>query len=345
MPAPALLGIPAAAALMQSRFAPALWNMAGRGITGLGNMIKGRGFRGETPYKNKLLDPNKVYTGPTSRTGQFVNKHPYLTTAGVGTAGGIGYGLLSDGNEDPIGDPSGSAYPPGAGGVVPQSIPDNFVPNMMPRSEYLRETSQKDIEHLSKIKLRSQIIKTAGGNPKQYEESRLAVMIANIKDRGDIRQAEILEGSLNKDGSIPVDSKIWFDRLIKQGADPVYASELSGYQLAIEKTQAENYKAMMTGRLTEKDAARSDVQLMQNKQLYTLGDAAQQEQAIRNIISMLNSNQIKIDDKITDYGPVKGEEIRNLAISILSGTALPAEGGASNELTEEDVDIFGISAD
>lgn len=343
MPAPFVP--PVAAALMQSRFAPALWNMAGRGITGLGNMIKGRGFRGETPYKNKLLDPNKVYTGPTSRTGQFVNKHPYLTTAGVGTAGGIGYGLLSDGNEDAIGDPSGGAYPPGAGGVVPQSIPDNFVPNMMPRSEYLRESTQKDIEMLSKIKLRSQIIKTAGGDPKQYEESRLAVMIANQKARGDIRSAEILEGSLNKDGSIPVDSKIWFDRLIKQGADPVYASELSGYQLAIEKTQAENYKAMMTGRLTEKDAARSDVQIRQSRGLYAYGDPAQKEQAIDKIVMMLHSGEIPIEDKVTGFGQITGEQYRDLAIAILSGTVIPAEGGASNELTEEDVDIFGISAD
>jgi hypothetical protein len=345
MPVPALLGVPAAAALMQSRFAPALWNMAGRGITGLGNMIKGRGFRGAEPYKNKLLNPSKVYTGPTSRTGQFVNKHPYWTMAGAGTAGGIGYGLLSDGNEDAIGDPSGGAYPPGAGGVVPQSIPDNFVPNMMPRSEYLRETSQKDIKQLSKIKLRSQIIKTAGGDPKQYEESRLGVMIANIKARGDIRQAEILEGSLNKDGSIPVDSKVWFDRLIKQGADPVYASELSGYQLAIEKTQAENYKAMMTGKLTAKDAARSDVQLMQSRGLYTYGNPAQKEQAIEKIVMMLHSGEIPIEDKVTGFGQITGEQYRDLAIAILSGTVMPAEGGASNEPTEEDVDIFGISAD
>jgi len=335
---------PVAAALMTSRFAPALWNMAGRGITGLGNMIKGRGFRGETPYKNALLNPNKVYTDPTSKIAQFVNNHPYLTTAGVGTAGGIGYGLLSDGNEDVIGDPSGGAYPPGAGGVVPQSIPDNFVPNMMPRSEYLRETSQKDIEHLSKIKLRSQIIKTAGGNPKQYEESRLAVMIANIKARGDIRQAEILEGSLNKDGSIPVDSKIWFDRLIKQGADPVYASELSGYQLAIEKTQAENYKAMMTGRVTEKDSARADVQIRQSRGLYAYGDPAQKEQAIDKIVMMLHSGEIPIEDKVTGFGQITGEQYRDLAIAILSGTVIPAEGGASNELTEEDM-VFGISAD
>lgn len=335
---------PVAAALMTSRFAPALWNMAGRGITGLGNMIKGRGFRGETPYRNALLNPNKVYTGPTSRTGQFINRNPYWTMAGAGTAGGIGYGLLSDGNENVASNLPETATFPVEGGGTP-SVPDNFVPNMMPRSEYLRESTQKDIEMLSKIKLRSQIIKTAGGDPKQYEESRLKVMIANQKARGDIRNAEILEGSLNKDGTVPADSKVWFDRLIRQGQDPAVASAISGYQLAIEKGQASALKDAMSGQPTIKDLARKDVKLLINQQAYASGNPIEKEEAIASIIAMLHSGEIPIEDKVTGFEKLGGDQYRDLAIAILSGTIIPPDSGTATELTEEDVDVFGISAD
>tara|TARA_R100001082_G_scaffold104505_1_gene75894 strand:+ start:147 stop:1175 length:1029 start_codon:yes stop_codon:yes gene_type:complete len=335
---------PVAAALMTSRFAPALWNMAGRGVTGLGNMIKGRGFRGETPYRNALLNPNKVYTGPTSRTGQFVNRHPYWTMAGAGTAGGIGYGLLSDGNEDVASNlPETATFPVGGGGTP--SVPDNFVPNMMPRSEYLRESTQENIERMKAINLRTQIIKTAGGDWETYNKGSVKELAMEMKARGDIRNAEIVEGSLNKDGTVPANSKVLFDRLIKQGADPVFASEFSGYQLALEKGQASALKDAMSGQLTAKDLARKDVKLLINQQAYANGTPIEKEQAIASIISMLYSGEIPIEDKVTGFEKLGGDQYRDLAIAILSGTIIPSDSGTATELTEEDVDVFGISAD
>lgn len=325
--------------------APALWSLGARGLLGARNLIAGA--RGANqfalPKLHRGMQDLRTYGGP-GRVGQFVDRHPYWTMAGAGTAGGIGYGLLSDGNENVASNLPETATFPVEGGGTP-SVPDNFVPNMMPRSEYLRESTQKDIEMLSKIKLRSQIIKTAGGDPKQYEESRLKVMIANQKARGDIRNAEILEGSLNKDGTVPADSKVWFDRLIKQGQDPAVASAISGYQLAIEQGQAKALKDAVSGQLTAKDLARPDVKLLQNQELYSLGTPAQKEQAIVNIIKMLSSGEIPIEDKVTGFQQLGGDQYRELAIAILAGVPMPPESGTATELTEEDVDVFGISAD
>ena len=166
-----------------------------------------------------------------------------------------------------------------------------------------------------------------------------------MKARGEIRNAEIVEGSLNKDGTVPADSKVLFDRLIKQGADPVFASEFSGYQLAIEKGQASALKDAMSEQLTAKDLARKDVKLLINQQTYANGTPIEKEQAIASVISMLHSGEIPIEDKVTGFEKLGGDQYRDLAIAILSGTIIPSDSGTTTELTEEDVDVFGISAD
>lgn len=325
--------------------APALWSLGARGLLGARNLIAGA--RGANqfalPKLHRGMQDLRTYGGP-GRVGQFVDRHPYLTMAGAGTAGGIGYGLLSDGNEDVASNlPETATFPAEGGGTPP--VPDNFVPNMMPRSEYIRESTQKDIERMKAINLRTQIIKTAGGDWETYNKGSVKELAMEMKARGEIRNAEIVEGSLNKDGTVPADSKVLFDRLIKQGADPVFASEFSGYQLAIEKGQASALKDAMSGQLTAKDLARKDVKLLINQQTYANGTPIEKEQAIASIIAMLHSGEIPIEDKVTGFEKLGGDQYRDLAIAILSGTIIPSDSGTTTELTEEDVDVFGISAD
>lgn len=325
--------------------APALWSLGARGLLGARNLIAGA--RGANqfalPKLHRGMQDLRTYGGP-GRVGQFVDRHPYWTMAGAGTAGGIGYGLLSDGNEDIASNLPETATFPVEGGGTP-SVPDNFVPNIMPRSEYLRESTQKDIERMKAINLRTQIIKTAGGDWETYNKGSVKELAMEMKARGEIRNAEIVEGSLNKDGTVPADSKVLFDRLIKQGADPVFASEFSGYQLAIEKGQASALKDAMSGQLTAKDLARKDVKLLINQQTYANGTPIEKEQAIASVISMLHSGEIPIEDKVTGFEKLGGDQYRDLAIAILSGTIIPSDSGTTTELTEEDVDVFGISAD
>jgi hypothetical protein len=81
--------------------APALWSLAAKGLVGARNLVAGA--RGANqfalPKLQRGMQDLRTYGGP-GRVGQFVDRHPYLTMAGAGTAGGIGYGLLSD--DDPV---------------------------------------------------------------------------------------------------------------------------------------------------------------------------------------------------------------------------------------------------
>jgi len=159
-----------------------------------------------------------------------------------------------------------------------------------------------------------------------------------MEAEGDIRNAKLVESIRNKNGSLPDNSKVIFDRLIKNGADVGFAGAVSGYQANIEESQAKQVAAVMKGQLSEKDAANPDVIFRRAVEGYRSLDSQRMQQAIEDVATLILSGDIDISKQfgydLSTQGP---DNVRRIAMDILAGGAVntATEPSISSEISIE----------
>ena len=249
------------------------------------------------------------------------NKGRSAAVAGAGLlGGGTLYGLMSPDNENEQTSQQPPLYFDDPLSERRNPNPDNFTSTMPLRSEVLQEQYDRNIKRIQNIRLRSAILKAHNPQAKDdYEKNSLDMLKVEMEAEGDIRNAKLLEGIRNKNGSLPDNSKVIFDRLIKSGADVGFAGAVSGYQAKIEEAQAKQIAAVMKNQPDEKDAANTDVIVSRAVEGYRSGNSKRVNEAIEDITRLILRNEIDISARY-GYGPeTQGpENARKIAMDILA---------------------------
>jgi hypothetical protein len=317
--------------------APALWSLAAKGLVGARNLVAGA--RGANqfalPKLQRGMQDLRTYGGP-GRVGQFVDRHPYLTMAGAGTAGGIGYGLLSD--DDPVvANQISNEQLPTTTVTAPREVP--YVPSSNTTSlvdEARRQMRNADI--ISNAMFRDNILKNVYGES-NYGKFVVNDLATKEEARGNLRAAKQLRAIKNKDGSLPDNARVVFNRLIAEEMDPEMASKFAGLPLEISKTEAKIMKDQLTGQPSVMDTLKPEFQIAQAQQMYASGNQNQRTQAIETIKSLIASNAINLSDVTAGLErPLTNEDKTKIAIEILTGR----QGVGDTGVTESDI-VLGIN--
>jgi len=317
--------------------APALWSLAARGLVGARNLVAGA--RGANqfalPKLQRGMQDLRTYGGP-GRVGQFVDKHPYWTMAGAGTAGGIGYGLLSD--DDPVvANQVSNEQRPTTTVTAPREVP--YVPSSNTTSlvdEARRQKRQAEI--IQQAIFRNNILNTVYGKS-NYGQSVIDDLARKEKARGNVRVAMQLEAIKNKDGSMPDNARTVYNRLIAENMDPEMASQYAGIPLQMSKTESEIRENFQTGQPSVMDTLKPEFQIAEAQGVYASGNQSQKEKAVEQIIGLITSGKIDLKDTVAGIErPLTDRDLTKIAKQILTGKV----GVSDTGVAESDI-VLGIN--
>ena len=252
---------------------------------------------------------------------------PWRAGTAAGATGLLGYEMLRPDEEEKKVVTGGEG--PGTGFQVRDrsTIPDNWQSALGDTLAADAKQSALNLKRLKQVMMRGAILKAHNPHAKDnYVKNALEVLKAEALQRNDMQQARIIDNIKNKDGSIPDDAKLIYDRILKSGGSPQFAAEISGYQLDIERTQAQAAKDYMAGQPQLSDMMTKEMmELSRLKAQYDSGDT---QNAIAILASRLKTGQIDISERYGDLQPKTDAEMYALAAQILQGKTdlnLPTE--------------------
>ena len=285
--------------------------------------LLGTGASRLSPYIPRLLKK-----GGYKKTGQYADvatKDLPISYGRTGAAAGV-LGLLA--NEMITPDAEESQVTTGGQGIDPRMdlirgrtpMADNWTPpgGLQSRLDYLQGQQSKSNKALKKVLMQGAILKAHNPRSKDtYVKDALAYLKADALEKNDVRQAKIIEAIKNKDGTLPDDSKVIYDRIIRAGGDPAYASEISGHQLQIEKTQAEAAADYMRGqpKLTDR-YSKDQLMMMELKQAYDAGD---QQNAINQLAYYIKAGLVKVPELYSGFEVKSDADLQSMAAQMLQG--------------------------
>ena len=250
-----------------------------------------------------------------------VKRNPWKSAIGGAGAGLLGYEMLAPDAEEPQVTTGGQGIDPRMDlirGRTPMA--DNWTPpgGLQSRLDYLQGQQSKSNKALKKVLMQGAILKAHNPRSKDtYVKDALAYLKADALEKNDVRQAKIIEAIKNKDGTLPDDSKVIYDRIIRAGGDPAYASEISGHQLQIEKTQAEAAADYMRGqpKLTDR-YSKDQLMMMELKQAYDAGD---QQNAINQLAYYIKAGLVKVPELYSGFEVKSDADLQAMAAQMLQG--------------------------
>ena len=250
-----------------------------------------------------------------------VKRNPWKSAIGGAGAGLLGYEMLAPDAEEPQVTTGGQGIDPRMDlirGRTPMA--DDWTPpgDLQSRLDYLQGQQAKSNKALKKVLMQGAILKAHNPRSKDtYVKDALAYLKADALEKNDVRQAKIIEAIKNKDGTLPDDSKVIYDRIIRAGGDPAYASEISGHQLQIEKTQAEAAADYMRGqpKLTDR-YSKDQLMMMELKQAYDAGD---QQNAINQLAYYIKAGLVKVPELYSGFEVKSDADLQTMAAQMLQG--------------------------
>ena len=250
-----------------------------------------------------------------------VKRNPWKSAIGGAGAGLLGYEMLAPDAEEPQVTTGGQGIDPRMDLIRGRTpMVDNWTPpgGLQSRLDYLQGQQSKSNKALKKVLMQGAILKAHNPRSKDtYVKDALAYLKADALEKNDVRQAKIIEAIKNKDGTLPDDSKVIYDRIIRAGGDPAYASEISGHQLQIEKTQAEAAADYMRGqpKLTDR-YSKDQLMMMELKQAYDAGD---QQNAINQLAYYIKAGLVKVPELYSGFEVKSDADLQTMAAQMLQG--------------------------
>jgi len=260
-------------------------------------------------------------TGASRILPGIVKRNPWKSAIGGAGAGLLGYEMLAPDAEEQQVTTGGQGIDPRMDlirGRTPMA--DDWTPpgDLQSRLDYLQGQQAKSSKALKKVLMQGAILKAHNPRSKDtYVKDALAYLKADALEKNDVRQAKIIEAIKNKDGTLPDDSKVIYDRIIRAGGDPAYASEISGHQLQIEKTQAEAAADYMRGqpKLTDR-YSKDQLMMMELKQAYDAGD---QQNAINQLAYYIKAGLVKVPELYSGFEVKSDADLQTMAAQMLQG--------------------------
>ena len=281
-------------------------------IVGLGAPIAA-GVARAAPAIARTVAPNL-----TRRAGNWLMDNKWKSGLGASLAGLLGYEMLRPEEEEKKVVTGGEGSAPGFQIRDRSTIPDNWQSALGDTLAAKEKQSALNLKRLKQVMMRGAILKAHNPNAKDnYVKNALEVLKAEALQRNDMQQARIIDNIKNKDGSVPDDAKLIYDRILKSGGSPQFAAEISGYQLDIEKTQAQAAANYMKGQPKLSDMYSKEAIAMQ--QLKAQYDSGDQQNAINQLAMFIKSSVIKIPDIYAGFEIKNDADLHTLAAQMLQG--------------------------
>jgi len=281
--------------------------------------------RGAAALFPRILRKGGIKGGKTGEYANVATKDVPISLGRSTTAGSLlgllGYEMFGDdtvGQEVRTGGQGLNPAMPQVRGRTP--IADNWSPSSSLESnlEYSLKMEARNAKVLKKVLMQASILKAHNPNAENtYLEDALSFLKADALQKNNVRQARIIDGIKNKDGTLPDDAKVIYDRIVRSGGTPAFASEVSGHQLAIEKTQAEaaaDY-ARNQPKLTDM-YSKDHLRVLELKQAY---DAGNQQDAINQLALLIKTKVVEVPQEYTGFGQMSDPEIQEMAARMLQG--------------------------
>ena len=251
----------------------------------------------------------------------IVKRNPLKSGLAAGGAGLLGYEMLAPDAEKPQVTTGGQGINPSMDLIRGRTpIADDWTPpgDLESRLDYLQRRKAEDAAVIKKVLLQGAILKAHNPRSKDtYTKDALEFIKADALAKNNMQQARIIDAIKNKDGTLPDDSKVIYDRIIRAGGDPAYASEISGHQLQIEKTQAEAAADYMRGqpKLTDR-YSKDQLMMMELKQAYDAGD---QQNAINQLAYFIKAGLVKVPELYSGFEVKSDADLQAMAAKMLQG--------------------------
>jgi hypothetical protein len=261
-----------------------------------------------------------------------IKKHPWLSGLGGAGAGLLGYEMLRPEEEEKKVVTGGEGSPPGFQIRDRSTIPDDWQSALGDTLAAKAKQDSLNLKRLKQVMMRGAILKAHNPQAKDnYVKNALEVLKAEALQRNDMKQARIIDNIKNKDGSVPDDAKLIYDRIIKSGGSPQFAAEISGHQLKIERTQAQAAADYMKGQPKLSDMYSKEAITMQ--QLKAQYDSGDQQNAINQLAMYIKSNVITVPDIYGGFELKTDADLHTLAAQMLQGV------DGTQVATEDDIII------
>ena len=250
-----------------------------------------------------------------------VKRNPWKSAIGGAGAGLLGYEILAPDAEEPQVTTGGQGIDPRMDLIRGRTpIADDWTPpgGLESRLDYLQRRKNEDAAVIKKVLMQGAILKAHNPRAKDtYVKDALEFIKADALAKNNMQQARIIEAIKNKDGTLPDDSKVIYDRIIRAGGDPAYASEISGHQLQIEKTQAEAAADYMRGqpKLTDR-YSKDHLRVLELKQMY---DAGNQQDAINQLAFLIKTKVVDVPEGYMGFKQMSDADLQDMAARMLQG--------------------------
>ena len=287
--------------------------------------LLGKGAARVAPYVPRVLKKGGIKGGKTGPYANVASKDVPISYGRSATAAGAGGLLFSEmfgGNEV---DQEVRTGGQGLNPAMPQvrgrtPIADNWSPSgsLENNLEYSLKMEARNAKVLKKVLMQGAILKAHNPNAENtYVEDALSFLKADALQKNNVRQARIIEGIKNKDGTLPDDAKVIYDRIVRSGGTPAFAAEVSGHQLAIEKTQAEaaaDY-ARNQPKLTDM-YSKDHLRVLELKQAY---DSGNQQDAINQLAFLIKTEVVKVPEIYSGFEVRSDADLQDMAARMLQG--------------------------
>ena len=260
-------------------------------------------------------------TGASRVLPGIVKRNPWKSGLAAGGAGLLGYEVLAPDAEEPQVTTGGQGIDPRMDLIRGRTpIADDWTPpnNLESRLDYLQRRRAEDAAVIKKVLLQGAILKAHNPRAKDtYVKDALEFIKADALAKNNMQQARIIDAIKNKDGTLPDDSKVIYDRIIRAGGDPAYASEISGHQLEIEKTQAEAAADYMRGqpKLTDR-YSKDHLRVLELKQMY---DSGYQQDAINQLAFLIKTKVVDVPEGYMGFKQMSDADLQDMAARMLQG--------------------------
>jgi len=168
------------------------------------------------------------------------------------------------------------------------------------------------------------------GRKNNYMKNAIDMLKMSALQQNEVELGNIIE-EVFKDNKVPDSARIVYTRMVKAGASPKEAANVSGYTLELEKSEAKIATDILKAQPKAKDVYTKGMLAMRTLQnAYATGN---QEGAIQQLAVWLKTKQIEMPPEYAGYKDLTDADYYRFAAQILSGTGSEAVASPTGEVT------------
>jgi hypothetical protein len=258
------------------------------------------------------------------KLGKYKKTGMVAGMVGGGIGGSYLENLLRDEEEQQTTLGPGSADALGGGAGMPP-VADDFTSNLPSYPQRLRSSRSKYLNNMSTIVKHSMLLQFQNpGRKNSYMKNAIDLLKVDAYQQNELEVATMVD-EVFKDGKVPQSARELYNKMVKSGASPKEAADVSGYTLKVDVAEAKSAADFAKTRDPSKFQSK-DVLTM----LGIMEDAKTDlHSAALKLSRLWGAGAMKLPEQYVGYETKDAQQLYQLAIELLSGSARGATGPAT----------------